>query len=131
MRRLKSNLWLVIAWAILLPAAAVRADVLLDQTNLVGVPSVAAPSEYSFTASTAQALTLTLTDLQLPAAFSSLQVAVTLGDTLVGSATVNPATHTATLAIPAAAGNYTLDVIGTPNSTQGFGSFGVPMTSNV
>jgi plastocyanin len=132
MRRLKSNLWLVIAWAILLPAAAVRADVLLDQTNLVGVPSVAAPSEYSFTASTAQALTLTLTDLQLPAAFSSLQVAVTLGDTLVGSATVNPATHTATLAIPAAAGNYTLDVIGTPNSTQGFGSFGVcvaPATS--
>jgi plastocyanin len=132
MRRFISTLLLVVASVIALMTAPARADVLLDETNLIGLPSVAAPSEYSFTASTAQALTLTLTDLALPAAFSSLQVAVTLGDALVGSATVNPATHTATLAIPAAAGNYTLDVIGTPNSTQGFGSFGVcvaPATS--
>jgi hypothetical protein len=84
-----------------LPAAA---DVLLDQTNLVAVPGVAAPSQLSFSATTAQALTLTLTDLQVPAAFGSLQVAVTLGDALVGSATIN-SSGTATLAIPAAAGN--------------------------
>jgi hypothetical protein len=122
---LNSILLLNFAAIILLMTAPVRADVLLDEANLVGLPSVAAPSEYSFTASTAQALTLTLTDLQEPAAFTSLQVAVTLGDTLVGSATMNPATHSATLAIPAAAGNYTLYVIGTPNSAQGFGSFGV------
>jgi plastocyanin len=108
-----------------LTAAPVRADVLLDETNLVGLPTVAAPSSFSFTAATAQALTLTLTDLQIPAAFTSVQVAVTLGDVLVGSATVNPATHTATLAIPAASGNYTLNVIGTPSASQGLGSFGV------
>jgi hypothetical protein len=107
------------------------ADVLFDQTNLVGLPSVAAPSQYSFTASTAQALTLTLTDFKIPAAFTSLQVAVTLGDTLVASAAVN-SSGVATLPLPAAAGNYTLYVIGTPNATQGFGGFGVcvaPATS--
>src|SRR5208283_4373898 len=107
------------------------AVVLLNQTNLIGLPSVAATSQFSFTATTAEALTLTLTDLKVPAAFSSLQVAVTLNDTLVGSATAD-SSGIATLAIPAATGNYTLFVIGTPNAAQGFGSFGVcvaPSTS--
>ncbi len=106
-------------------AGPARADVLLDETNLVGLPNVAAPSEYSFTASTAQALTLTLTDFQTPLAFGSLQVAVTLGDALIGSATADANTHVATLAIPAAAGSYTVHVIGTPTGTQGYGTFGV------
>ncbi len=99
-----------------------RADVLLDQTNIVGLPSVAAPFQYSFTAATAQALTLTLKDFEIPAAFSSLQVAVTLNDAVVGSAVAN-SSGVATLAIPAAAGTYTVFVIGTP--AQNFGSFGV------
>ena len=111
---------------------AARADVLLDQTSLVGLPGVAVPQEFSFTATTAQKLTLTLTDLQQPAAFSSLEVAVTLGDALVGIATVDVTKPSPTLAIPAAAGNYTLHVIGVPNAAQGIGSFGVcvaPATS--
>ena len=36
-----------------------QAVVLLDQTSVVGGPAVSAPSQYSFTASSAQALTLT------------------------------------------------------------------------
>jgi len=104
---------------------AARADVLLDQTSLVGLPGVAAPVEYPFTASTAQALTLTLTDFATPAAFGSLEVAVTLNDTLVGTATVSATTHTGTFAIPAAAGNYILHVIGVPEATQGIGNFGI------
>jgi plastocyanin len=115
--------FLVAACQLLLGAA--RADVLLDSTSLIGTPTVAPPSEYSFTASTAQALTLTLTDFRAPATFVSLQVAVTLGDALVGSASIDPATHVATLAIPAATGNYTLHVIGIPDTTQGLGTFGV------
>jgi hypothetical protein len=117
---------------VLLSAAPAHADVLLDQTNIIGIPSVAPPVEYSFTAASAQALTLTLTDLQTPAAFTSLQVAVTLGNALLGSATVDPSTHKATLSIPAAAGSYSVDLIGTPASSQGVGSFGVcvaPATS--
>jgi plastocyanin len=122
-------LWAIAAFAPLLAATA-RADVLLDETNLVGLPSVAQPSEFSFTASNAQALTVTLTDFQQPAAFTSLQIAVTLDDAVVGTpAGVNATTHTATVAVPAAAGNYVLHVIGTPAivspNTQGFGGFGV------
>jgi plastocyanin len=102
-----------------------RADVLLDQTDAVGLPTVAAPSIHRFTAAAAQALTVTLTDFQAPAAFGALQIAVTMGDVLVGSASVDATTHTATVAVPAAAGNYVLFVVGTPATTQGFGSFGV------
>ncbi len=108
-----------------LAATSARADVLFDQTNLIGAAGVAAPVQYSFTESTAAALVLTLTDEQAPAAFTSLQVAVTLGDALVGSGTVDPATHTVAVDIPAGAGTYTVHVIGTPNSAQGIGLFGV------
>jgi len=131
MRRFAMSLLLISAAVGMLAARTASADVLVDQTNLVGVASVAAPAQLSFTATTAQALTLTLTDLKLPAAFGSLQVAVTLGDALVGAAAVS-SSGVATLAIPAAAGNYTLYVIGTPNATQGVGFFGVcvaPATS--
>jgi plastocyanin len=118
-------LWALATCAPLLAATA-GADVLLDETNLVGLPSVPQPSEFSFTAATAQALTVTLTDFKTPAAFVSLQIAVTLDDAVVGTpAAVNATTHTATVTVPAAAGNYVLHVIGTPDPTQGIGSFGV------
>ncbi len=110
-----------VAW---LTVAGARAAVLFDQTNLIGAAGVAAPVQYSFTESTAEALVVTLTDDQSPAAFTSLQVAVTLGDTLVGSGTVG-ATHTATVDLPAGAGVYTVHVIGTPSAAQGIGLFGV------
>ena len=110
------------------PVGAARADVLLDNTSLIGAPSVAPPAEFAFTTTAAEALTVTLTDLQAPAAFGSLQIAVTLGDTLVGSASIDSNTHKATVAIPAGIGNYTLRVIGAPvaaqNSTLAVGSFG-------
>ncbi|HTV95889.1 MAG TPA: hypothetical protein VME42_07785 [Steroidobacteraceae bacterium] len=129
MRRRNQELYLLaslcMAWLAALAAAAARADVLFDQTNLVGVAGVAAPVQYSFTESSAQALVLTLTDEQEPAAFSSLQVAVTLGDALVGSGTVDASTHTATVSIPSGDGTYTVHVIGTPDVAQGIGLFGV------
>lgn len=125
------------SFARLLPAAALmglcalgsaRADVvLLDEVAAIGLPTAPAPSEYSFTTTTAQDLTVTLTDLQVPSAFTSMQLAVTLGDTLVGTVSVDGTTNltSATVNLPAAIGNYILHVIGTPNTTQGIGSFGV------
>jgi hypothetical protein len=110
-----------------LGAAAVHpleAAVLLDETNLVGTSGAAAPSNYSFTVTSPQALTLTLRDLQLPAPFSALAAAVTLGDSLVGTATLSAATPNPTINIPAAAGTYTVHVAGAPSSALG-GSFGV------
>jgi hypothetical protein len=118
--------WLFCAAGML--AGAVHADVLLDEAKLIGLSTVALPSEHAFTATAAEALTLTVTDIQAPAPFVSLQIGVTLGDTLVGTILVDPASHTATLAIPAAAGNYVVRVIGVPDATSGIGSFGACVT---
>jgi MYXO-CTERM domain-containing protein len=111
---------------------AAKADVLLDNTSMIGTPSVAPPAEFAFTTTVAEGLTVTLTDFQAPAAFGSLQIAVTMGDTLVGSASVDSTTHTATVAIPAGIGTYVLRVIGAPvaaqNSTLAVGSFGACVT---
>ncbi|MGO9329114.1 MAG: hypothetical protein ACLQJ0_13475 [Steroidobacteraceae bacterium] len=106
-------------------AGFARANVLLDETSIVAAPGVAQASEFSFTATTAQALTVTLMDDKAPAVFQSLQIAVTLGDTLVGTAIVDGTTGvtSATVSLPAATGNYEFHVIGTPTNL-GFGSFG-------
>jgi hypothetical protein len=68
---------------------------------------------------------VTLTDDDQPAAFQTLQIAVTLGDTLVGTASVDGTTgkSSATVSVPAAAGNYQFHVVGTPGSSS-YGSFG-------
>jgi hypothetical protein len=132
MRSVLLKLLLSAAAMVPLLAGSVRADVLLDEAKLIGLPTVAQPSEHAFTVASAdsQALTVTLTDIQAPAAFVSLQVAVTLGDKLVGSVTVDAASHKATLPVPAAAGDYVVRVIGTPDATQGIGSFGACVTRN-
>jgi hypothetical protein len=128
MRSLLLKLFLSAAAIAPLLAGSARADVLLDQAKLIGLPTVAQPSEHAFTATAAEALTVTLKDFTAPAAFVSLQVAVTLSDKLVGSVKVDPTSHTATLPIPAAAGDYVVRVIGTPDATQSIGSFGACVT---
>lgn len=106
-------------------AAGAQADSILDETNVVAAAGAAPTSEFSFTATTAQALTVTLTDQQIPASFQSLQIAVTLGNQLVGTAAVDASTGktSATLTLPAATGTYELHVVGTP-AKSGFGSYG-------
>ncbi len=115
-------------------AGAVQGAVLLDNTSLIAAPTAAAPAEFSFTTTTAEALTVTLTDLQAPAAFGTLQIAVTLGDTLIGSASIDSTSPTspttATVAIPAGTGNYVLHVVGTPDPTATVGTFGACVTRN-
>jgi plastocyanin len=129
-RRARARLAAAAAAALLSFSGAARADTILDQSTVVGLPTVAAPSTFTFTATATEALTLTLTDFQEPAAFTSLQVAVTQNDTLVGSAAVD-SSHMATVAIAAVAGNvYVLNVIGAPDTTQGYGSFGACVTRN-
>jgi hypothetical protein len=115
----------LLAFAGAMYPSAATAQAVFEQTSEIGISSVAPPAEYAFTAATSQALTVTLTDFQAPAAFTSLQIAVTLGDALVGMATLQSGSTTATVSVPAASGNYGLHVIGTPNATQGLGSFGV------
>src|SRR5258708_30643070 len=118
MRSVLLKLLLSVAGIATLLAGSARADVLLDETKLIGLPTVAQPSEHAFTATAAEALTVTLTDIQVPAPFVSLQVAVTLGDSLVGSAKVDPTSHAATLSIPACVGDYVVRVNGSHHATQ-------------
>ena len=85
--RVRAGLGAMVIAAALTPAS--RADVLLDEVHLMGLATVAAPAEFAFTEPVAEALTVTLTDFKTPAAFGSLQIAVTLGDALVGTGTVD------------------------------------------
>jgi hypothetical protein len=119
--------WLPFA-AILIPALIARAqstEPLPPETRIVSVSGAAAPTEETFTVATTQDLVATLTDLQTPGALSSASVVVTQGASIVGMATLAaPATST-TVNLPAAMGQYTLRVIGTPNTTFNVGTFSV------
>jgi len=105
---------------------AVQAASLLDETNIVGLPNVAAPAQFAF--STTGASVVTLTDFATPAAFTALQMVVTANGAVVGTpATINPATHTASATIDEA-GTYEAFIVGLPSASAaqgGFGSFGV------
>ncbi len=117
-----------LALCLTLFAGVVHAQVLLDQTSEIGAASVAPPVEFAFTEAGTQALTVTLTDDQLPAPLPSLQLAVTLDDAVVGTASLAQGATSATVNIPAAAGSYGLHVIGTPTGSLGLGSFSVCVT---
>jgi hypothetical protein len=128
--RIFANVVAQVALALVAFAGVAQATTLLDQTSIVGLPTAAAPQQYSFTASATEALTVKLTDFQVPAAFSSLRIAVTQTDALIGTAWPVQGT-TSTVAVAATAGStYVVYVIGTPNATQGIGSFGVCVTRN-
>jgi hypothetical protein len=94
-------------------------------TRLVALATAPAPTESSFSISAAQDLTVTLTDLQVPAALSTATVVVTQGGTLVGDATLTPPATTAAVSVPGAMGQYTLRVFGAPNASESVGTFTV------
>jgi hypothetical protein len=125
--------WMV-AVALLLPALLARAqtnDPLPAETRLVALGTAPAATEESFTISSAEDLTVTLTDLKTPQALASATVVVTQGGAIVQIATGNAATTlappatTATVTIPGAVGQYTLRVFGEPNASFSVGTFSV------
>jgi hypothetical protein len=117
----------VLAAALCMPlwAHAQSTDLVPPTTNLVAVAGAPAPTQESFTIATAQDLTVTLKDFQVPAPLTTATVLVTQGSALVGTATMSAPASSATLALPGAIGAYTLRVIGTPNSVSGVGTFNV------
>ena len=124
--------WLI-AIASLCPmwAAAQSTDPLPPQTQLVSVSGAPAATQETFTiaavasGSTQPDLLVTFTDLKTPAALSAASVVVTQGAAIVGTTALAGTAQTATLALPAAVGQYTLRVIGTPSSTYREGTFTV------
>jgi hypothetical protein len=117
----------LLAAALCMPlwAHAQTTDPVSPTTNLVAVTGAPAPTQESFTIATAQDLTVTLKDFQVPAPLATATVVVTQGSALVGTATMSAPASTATLALPGAVGAYTLRVIGTPNSASRVGTFNV------
>ena len=112
-------------------AAAQATDPLPPSTQLVSVSGAAAATQETFTVasvasgSTQPDLVVTFTDFQIPAALSSASVVVTQGASIVGTTTLAAPATTATVALPAAVGQYELRVIGTPNAASGVGTFTV------
>jgi hypothetical protein len=100
-------------------------DPLPPETVLVGASGTPAATQESFTISPAEDLVVTLTDLQVPAALSSATVVVSQGSSITGDATLASPATTATFTIPAATGQYTLQVFGEPNSSFSVGTFTV------
>ena len=99
------------------------ADLLPARARLVAVSSAPAPQQNAFSVATAQDLVVTLTDLKTPAALSSASVVVTQADAIVGSATFTSPASSATVQLPAAKGNYLLQIVGTPDPNFSAGSF--------
>jgi hypothetical protein len=119
--------------ASLCPIAVVAqsSDPLAPQTQLVAVSTAPTATQETFTIAAVAAgsaqpdLVVTFTDLVTPSALSAASVVVTEGASIVGTTALAAAATTATLALPAAVGQYTLRVIGTPNSLAGYGTFSV------
>lgn len=96
-----------------------------NEVHTIAVPSAATPVEHDFTLTAAGSYQVVLTDLgaQLPtpAPLTSVTLAVTSGNALVGKALVGPGT----LQINATtAGTYTVHVVGTPGGA-GSGPIGI------
>jgi hypothetical protein len=106
-------------------AQAQTVDPLPPETRLVSAVGAPSATQESFTIAAAQDLVITLTDLQVPAALSAATVVITQAGTMVGNATFAAPSAAASVNIPAAVGQYTLYVFGTPNASFSVGTFTV------
>lgn len=124
------NNWTRGLWALLLVTlcAAGHATILAPmppETRVVAAASAAPPTIQAFTIASAQDLTITFKDSQIPGPLASAYIAITKADQLVGSATLAPPATSAVVSVPGAVGDYTLYVFGSPNATYSVGTFTV------
>src|SRR5579871_5540583 len=107
---------LLTAWALCLASIglAQAGDPIPPTASVVASSGAAAPVQSTFTIAGPQDLVVTLTDLQSPAAFTSLSVTVIQGGQLAAGFTLSAQTPSAKL--PAANGNYTISVLGVPDA---------------
>lgn len=107
--------------ALLVPAfAGAQSTPLLNEVHTIASSTVAVPVEHTFTSSSAGQYTVALTDLGAgltpPAPLTAATMAVTQGDTVVGTpVTLQQGAPTVTLTFTATANtSYTLHIVGTP-----------------
>jgi hypothetical protein len=101
-------------------------DPLPPAAFVVGVTGTPAATVQAFTiAAPTEDLTITLTDLQVPAALSSAAVVIVQSGAVVAQAALASPATSATAAVTGAVGDYTLYVFGEPNSADSVGTFTV------
>jgi hypothetical protein len=104
---------------------------ILDEVHTVAAPDVAVPIEHTVAIGAAGTYQVTLTDLgaalSSPAPLSSVKLAITNGDAIVGS----PLTQAGSVQFTAAAaGNYVIHVIGIPDAKKpGSGPIGIKVSN--
>jgi hypothetical protein len=111
-------------------APAGAQSVLLDEVHTIAASGQAVPIEHSFNVATAGTYTVTLTDLGAAvnpgAALASVQLAITSGNTIVGT----PLNGAGTTSFTATTGAYVVRVTGMPGDVAvGSGPFGVQITN--
>lgn len=112
--------WMPVTALLLIPVFGAHAQSvpLPPETQIVATAGAPAPTQETFTISSAQDLVATFTDLQIPSALTSASVVVTQGSAIVGMTTLASPATTASISLPAAIGQYTLRVIGVPGSSN-------------
>ncbi len=115
--------------------AGAQSTTLLSEVHTIAMPDSATPVEHTFTAAAAGSYTITLTDLGAgltpPAPLASAKMAVTTGNTVVGTpTTLQQGTATATLTFTATPNTtYTLHVVGSPPAGVQAASIGEEITA--
>lgn len=95
----------------------------LTETQIVAASTAAAPTQQTFTISSAEDLVVTLTDLQIPAELASAGVVVTQNGAIVASAQLTSPATVATANMTGASGDYTIYVFGVPGAGDSIGTF--------
>jgi hypothetical protein len=100
-----------------------------DAVHTIAAPTTGVPQEYTLNVSAAGSYTVTLTDLGATltpsAPLASVKLAITGGNSLIGSPLVGAGA--VTLSLPSA-GAYVLHVVGMPGTGLGSGPFGIQVT---
>jgi hypothetical protein len=121
---------LLLAGCLPIWAQAQSSDPLPAQTQLVPVSGAPSVTQETFTiaavsSGTQPDLLVTFTDFQTPAPLNAASVVVTQGAAIVAMVNLDAPAASATLTLPAAVGQFTLRVIGTPNAAAGIGTFSI------
>lgn len=107
----------------LVPLRTFAADPLPVETRLVASLGSPLSTTTSFSVASPQDLTITLTDLNFPAALQSASFVLTQGGVVAGLATFASPATTATFSLPAATGAYSLYVFGEPGASVSVGTY--------
>jgi len=114
--------------AALTSAVASAQTPLLSEVRTITGTTAAPPVERELNIAAAGTYELMLTDLSLPALFTSLDVAVTRGSEIAASASTAAGVTSKSVRFEATAGGYVVRLVGVPAASKGAGTAGVKIS---